>query len=547
MTTIDQTPAKSEDDSQSSGSRTFVAPRIGEEFGRCVDFSGIYTTLPDDSGASERADELCEVCSKINLPEFFEHTCLSCKPHYHMGKLEDIQSRKNCPLCRMISSTFSSAMACLPDASKRNPLSCTLNCTKDSHGIEIHFKRSTAQWGSEPTKAIHIIRQCIEHSMVSGDKSSNVGLEWGENGCLFGRLMEPRQVDFNLIRKWLRLCETTHGDTCSKSSLELNRPLKIRLINVFNRQIFEATTNERYVALSYVWGDGSLFCLNKQNLENLQKPHGLTDDQIPKTIQDALSFVSQLGEQYLWVDRLCIIMDDEQDKTQHMSIMDQVYSSATLTIVSAGASCSDDCIPGVEPHTRRSFQQSEMIHGVRYITTQAELTSILPRMKWFTRGWTYQECFLSSRCLVFTPYQASFQCKSKAWCEDSYWVGTRQTEGNPPIGNTLCSLLGESVPSDPGTVGAKLRPCPFHEYVITVEGYSRRHFTFEADVLWAFTGVIKAFQSRFPGGFSWGLPIAQLGTALLWQPDPRHGSYKVREGLHTSIIQSNIIKLPFPS
>jgi Heterokaryon incompatibility protein (HET) len=79
--------------------------------------------------------------------------------------------------------------------------------------------------------------------------------------------------------------------------------------------------------------------------------------------------VVRLGERYLWVDRLCIIQDDERDKLEQMSHMDRVYSLAILTIVNATAYCADDDIPGVKSNTRRTLQHSEVVAGIRYITT----------------------------------------------------------------------------------------------------------------------------------------------------------------------------------
>ncbi len=39
-----------------------------------------------------------------------------------------------------------------------------------------------------------------------------------------------------------------------------------------------------------------------------------------------------IGYRYLWVDSLCIIQDDRQDKDLQISMMDEIYRSATLTL-----------------------------------------------------------------------------------------------------------------------------------------------------------------------------------------------------------------------
>lgn len=110
---------------------------------------------------------------------------------------------------------------------------------------------------------------------------------------------------------------------------------------------------------------------------------------MPKTIKDAFDVVTRIGERYLWVDRLCILMADERDKLEQMSNMGQIYSAANLTIVTANACCSNASIPGVLPDTRQSLPHSEVIRGVRYVTTQPDIVSAVLALNWSTRGWTY--------------------------------------------------------------------------------------------------------------------------------------------------------------
>jgi Heterokaryon incompatibility protein (HET) len=296
-------------------------------------------------------------------------------------------------------------------------------------------------------------------------------------------------VDFGLFRRWLQLCETSHEGECKQPGPMSREVRKIRLVDVRNGQIIDSTTNERFVALSYVWGPRQQFCLKKDNYRHLQRAHGLKYDQMPTTIKDAFDVVDKIGERYIWIDRLCILLNDEKDKMDQMSNMDQIYSAAILTIVTANACCSNANIPGAQSDTRRITQHSAIIRGVHYVTTQPDLFSVMRELNWSTRGWTFQEGFLSSRCLVFTPSQAYFQCKSKIYCEDSCWIGSSLRVTPPPsIGNPICHLRDYT--------GFASR-CNFNQYSDAVEGYSSRKLTIETDGLWAFSGIAKAFHGRF--------------------------------------------------
>ncbi|KAH7066246.1 hypothetical protein BKA63DRAFT_158134 [Paraphoma chrysanthemicola] len=90
-----------------------------------------------------------------------------------------------------------------------------------------------------------------------------------------------------------------------------------RLIDVTNRCI-RTVEDCAYVALSYVWGadcETTLVAL-KHNIEALGFEGSLSDTILPRTITDAIKVCEQLDQEYLWVDRFCIIQDDAEDKAR---------------------------------------------------------------------------------------------------------------------------------------------------------------------------------------------------------------------------------------
>jgi hypothetical protein len=59
------------------------------------------------------------------------------------------------------------------------------------------------------------------------------------------------QVDFELIKAWLKQCSAKHGDSCS--DLEHHTVRGMRLIDCYSQKFFMAPDGTRYAALSYVW------------------------------------------------------------------------------------------------------------------------------------------------------------------------------------------------------------------------------------------------------------------------------------------------------
>lgn len=61
-------------------------------------------------------------------------------------------------------------------------------------------------------------------------------------------------------------------------------------------------------------------------------PRPIKLKRMPKTIADAIRLCFALGFRYLWVDSLCIIQNDSQDRQEEASRMQRTYERSSLTI-----------------------------------------------------------------------------------------------------------------------------------------------------------------------------------------------------------------------
>jgi hypothetical protein len=92
------------------------------------------------------------------------------------------------------------------------------------------------------------------------------------------------------------------------------------------------------------------------------------DAKLPETIRDAIDFVRQFGERYLWVDALCIVQDDTENIKDLMGKMDLIYRGAIFTIIAAAGAGAESGLPGVQPGSRNLQEYIEEINsGVRLL------------------------------------------------------------------------------------------------------------------------------------------------------------------------------------
>ncbi|CEI67441.1 unnamed protein product [Fusarium venenatum] len=175
-----------------------------------------------------------------------------------------------------------------------------------------------------------------------------------------------------------------------------------------------------YLALSYCWGakqestaNTNLIQLEHANQRDLEKE--IKMEQLEQTIQDAVYITRQLGFNYLWVDRFCILQDDIEDKKREFSKMATTYKNAVVTLAAGTAeNASEGFLHSKSskqkpflPDQRFSTSMDDGRTGHIYIPER----SYQPNHPLDARGWTLQEFMLSTRMLIFSDYQLLWQCK----------------------------------------------------------------------------------------------------------------------------------------
>ncbi|OCK78533.1 HET-domain-containing protein [Lepidopterella palustris CBS 459.81] len=422
-------------------------------------------------------DTLCDRCITIPRPIHFRRS--SHFPSRSIGTKAQIKARKDrCPFCRLIYNALfdNPTQYSVEDQSKIGVIwNGEYYYFSASHGEEIGIKIAVIQEeGADPSAA------------------------------RYARAVTGSQVDLSLVQSWLDQCREHHQQGSALQQM-LEEPstleLPARVIDTQKACVVssaEADPNMRYVTLSYVWGQAAQYMLVAANKAKLMSDGAFTSiqDQLPRTIQDAMEVVNRLGMRYLWVDALCIVQDDEKDRTKEIYRMDSIYEGSAFTLVAASGTDANAGLAAL--HARKDDQDYETIWpGVR-MTAIHDLEDILGSSRYGTRGWTFQEQTLSSRLLVFTNSMAYFHCHGCTWSENSWADATPRQQSK--IGGPRTSRI------------VKLDDKPWVLYCDYLKQYSLRQLTNEGDRVDAMMGILQRIRHKLQCRLVHGL----LSDAFEW-------------------------------
>lgn len=317
-----------------------------------------------------------------------------------------------------------------------------------------------------------------------------------------------------------------------------------------------------YVALSYVWGESESvqqYKTTKVRLPSLCR--SIDPAVLPKTIQEAIHATRELGIPYLWVDALCIVQDDDEDRSRELASMAQIYRHATVTISAASA---ENCEDGfLEPRRnimelrKRSFHLPFRLPGQQNNKRMARLFSrfglkrlagkygrislcpdpslgheLTPETGYHdllpinNRGWTMQESWLSPRLLTYGLGALQWKCVSREAFE-----GQKRNEIRDFM-TMLTNQRARFFPPRTDLDGKPARPrtaisAGIKEWTSSVDAiemwkslvtrYMGRDLTHSSDRLPAISGMAAEF-GRICGYQYWaGLWSHDLESQLLWQ------------------------------
>jgi hypothetical protein len=333
-------------------------------------------------------------------------------------------------------------------------------------------------------------------------------------------------TNLNLVSGWLYDCANYHEHCCHKPQIKSILPHRVLDLRDWEsaRKIFLSVGEDRigsYAALSYCWGKAESkpkYLTINENLKQQQKAVDIIT--LPKTFTDAIVVCQHLGIRFLWIDSICIIQNDKSDWQTQSARMGDIYSNAALTI---SAATGEDSHSGLffDRDPRKTYpctltlqypDEDGVIRKRAFLTCQDQYWPKTAHLD--TRGWTFQEKYLSPRTLHFYETEMSWACASSI-ASEGLPMGLQPMTNKSDFDKYIKVDINGSLPTQIDMVQR------YHWWYQTIEIYSHRNFTFESDRLMALAGLASAFQHS-EDEFLYGLWKSDLVHGLAWRFDGQH-------------------------
>lgn len=260
----------------------------------------------------------------------------------------------------------------------------------------------------------------------------------------------------------------------------------------------------RYVTLSHCWGTSYRVTLTKNNLPKFEQSIQLK--RLPRTFQDAIQLTRKLGVQYLWVDALCIVQDDQNDWKRESKSMCSVFENACFSISAVAAT---DSHHGML-HERTPQSVTVELHGMQVGVRQKldSLPQAMASSRLETRAWCYQERLLPKGILHVASSQMYWECSTCVASETRPGGESPSTRTVPE--DSVLKQASSSTETSPGKFS--------REWLHLVSVYSARQITRPSDRLPAISGLAdKAQKENLDALYLQGLWSTDLHAGLLWK------------------------------
>ena len=174
--------------------------------------------------------------------------------------------------------------------------------------------------------------------------------------------------------------------------------------------------------------------------------------------------------------------------------MSSIYSAAHLTIIAAAGEDPSYGLPGVSGLLSHKTHQHEVVGCTCLVTpggTDQQYEEV-EESRWFSRAWTFQECYSSRRRLFFTNRTVFYVCNSPDRSE-----GINVNSGFRRFYDCL-----------PSNADQIFYPDQSYQMFRRLELYTSRQLTYDSDALDAILSTLESFANfTHPVYHIWAIPV----------------------------------------
>nr|POE76180.1 hypothetical protein CFP56_59660 [Quercus suber] len=295
---------------------------------------------------------------------------------------------------------------------------------------------------------------------------------------------------FRRMRHWLRDCSSGHTKCNKQHDSQPKVSLPTRLLRIGQHDgdpcqlILTTGMDVEYVALSHCWGKHQLLRTLKANMDD----HfvGIALEKLPKTFREAMVVTKHLGIEYIWIDSLCIVQDDNEDWKFEALRMGNVYSGAKITIAATGAVDSSEGLfmerPALAPPVAIPYRGISM----ELYQHPDEKHGAIDWSALDSRAWITQEFLLSKRIIHFTRAQLIWSCST-----------INETENGDPVYEFERESLRRMLSSGTTSNASEIEQSFYDDWNQIATRYCSRQLTYFSDKPIAIQGLADTLaQSR---------------------------------------------------
>ena len=323
---------------------------------------------------------------------------------------------------------------------------------------------------------------------------------------------------------WIRNCSDNH-DSCRPSCNGYPRRLiEIKALSrtrhaLAVKEFIRTDERPQYLTLSHSWAVSKAKDSATLNSNLKERTKALPLSELSKTLQDAIKITAWLGYRYIWIDSICIIQNNNEDKQRELSVMGDIYAGSYITLAA-------------QPHPGSARDQGMFLkrdilldltgqdsqRGSEFSTFVKPLFPHGPdNPRALTgRAWCVQERLLSPRVLHFRKWEVMFECNQAYHCEcEEMGLSKLAHETEKPekkLKQTLNAVFRPTRPLSGEKSPENLEAKAWENWHDVVEEYSRASLSYPTDKLPALSGI----AARMPE--AWGPYIAGLWSKnILWE------------------------------